>query len=255
MLAEADAWGQVAPDRTLIASCLIMPYGGRIGWIAMVLTSASHRRQGLATANLRLAIERCAAKGLIAGLDATPAGREVYAPQGFEDALLLRRLVARKPSIPREAARAASIRLFRTADDLDRAGGLDAAVFGAGRRRLLTHLRESAPARALLAQSRGRLTHGKLMGFVLARPGRQSLHIGPLVAEDDGVARALLGHALADGGGPVSIDVPTANESFLAFLAAAGFSPARPFTRMYRGATGLVGDFKRCYAIAGPEFG
>lgn len=250
MIAEGDAWGQVAPDGTLVASCLVLPYGSRIGWIAMVLTAASHRRGGLASANLREALQRCDASGLIAGLDATPAGREVYGPQGFTDALCLQRLVAERPSLRQGDGRDPAIRPLRTATDLERIARLDAGAFGAKRQALLAHLRAVAPARAHLAHA-----HGRLLGFVLARPGRTSLHIGPLVAEEDAVARALLERAVAGSEGPVSIDVPKDRGGFLAFLSRAGFAPARTFTRMFKGAPAAIGDPARCHAIAGPEFG
>jgi hypothetical protein len=248
MIANGEAWGQTTADRTLVASCLIMPYGGRIGWIAMVLTAVRHRRQGLASANLRRALELCDAQGLIAGLDATPAGREVYGPQGFAGALGLQRLVAERPSLPRGDGGGVTIRQLRAGTDLERIARLDAATFGAERLALLAYLRSSAPDRAHLARSGGRLS-----GFVLARPGRKTLHVGPLLAEDDSIARALLREAVA--GGPVSIDVPDGQRAFLAYLEDAGFAPVRRFTRMFKGAPAPVGEPARCYAIAGPEFG
>jgi Acetyltransferase (GNAT) domain/Acetyltransferase (GNAT) family len=250
MIAEGDAWGQVTPDGTLVASCLILPYGSRIGWIAMVLTAASHRRQGLASANLRLALERCEARGLIAGLDATPAGREVYGPLGFKDALCLQRLVAERPTLRQADHRDPAIRPLRTTGDLERIARLDAGAFGAKRQALLAHLRGMALERAHLAHARGRLS-----GFVLARPGRASLHVGPLVAEEDAIAQALLERAVVGSAGPVSIDVPKDRAGFLAFLARAGFAPARTFTRMFKGAPAPIGDPASCHAIAGPEFG
>jgi hypothetical protein len=250
MITDGEAWGQIAPDGRLIATSLVLPYGGRVGWIAMVLTTGSHRRLGIASANLRLAIERCEAHGLIAGLDATPVGRTVYAPLGFKDALGLHRLAATRPGAPGPARSDVAIRLLRTVADLDRVTQLDAAVFGAKRRALLTYLCESEPTRALLAHSRGRLA-----GFVLARASRAGLHVGPLVADDDAIAEALLRQATAGSAGPVSIDVPDDRQSFLAVLGDAGFAPVRPFARMFRNAPGPIGDPGRCYAIAGPEFG
>lgn len=250
MIADGLAWGQIAPEGALVATSLILAHGDRVGWIAMVLTTKSHRRLGIATANLRFALERCEERGLIAGLDATPAGREVYAPLGFADAFALQRLVAERPSAPRRGGRDVAIRPLRTAADLDWVAQMDAATFGAERRTLLMYLRESEPKRALLAESRGRLA-----GFVLARPGRHGLHLGPLAADDDSVALALLKQAVAGSAGPVSIDVPAASEGFLAALAEAGFEPVRPFMRMFRQAPEPIGDPGRCYAVAGPEFG
>src|SRR5919109_1002580 len=75
---------------------------------------------------------------------------------------------------------------------------------------------------------------GTLAGFVLGRPGRVTLHIGPLIARDPDVATALAARALPHQSGPVSIDVPDGQQAFRQRLALAGFAPLRPFTRMLR---------------------
>ena len=87
MLAEGEAIGQFTAEDELVASALILPYGERIAWIAMVLTTERFRRRGLATQNLNWAIARCRERALIAGLDATPEGSEVYRPLGFRGCL------------------------------------------------------------------------------------------------------------------------------------------------------------------------
>ena len=200
MLAAGEARGQLTAAGALVASALILPYAGRIAWIAMVLTTESHRRRGLATANLRWAIDRCAARGLIAGLDATPAGREVYAPQGFCDLWGLQRLCADHPVLPEPLHRFA-IRPMRT-DDLAAVAALDAAAFGARRDALLGFLHGCRPACAWIAQR----AEGDIAGFVLGRAGSTTLHIGPLIARDPDIATALAARALAPGseGPPVS---------------------------------------------------
>ena len=130
MLAAGDAQGQVTPTGDLVASALVLPFADRIGWIGMVLTTASHRRRGLATENLRWAIAHCEARGLIAGLDATPAGREVYAPLGFAEGFGLQRLTAEEPTLA--VPDAPGIRLLE-ASDLPAVTALDATAFGAER--------------------------------------------------------------------------------------------------------------------------
>ncbi|HSA80872.1 MAG TPA: GNAT family N-acetyltransferase, partial [Geminicoccaceae bacterium] len=207
-------------------------------------------RHGLATSNLRWAIERCRERGLLAGLDATPDGVEVYRPLGFQEVCDLRRLRAEQPGALRLPRPDVAIRLLQAARDLDAIARLDARVFGADRRRLLAYLSRSEPHRALLAQA-----EGELAGFVLARPGRVALHIGPLVAHSPAVAALLLAQALTGSTGPVSIDVPDRQSDFQALLQSAGFEPVRPFTRMVQGAPEMLGDMTGCFAIAGPEFG
>jgi GNAT superfamily N-acetyltransferase len=250
MLEDGEAIGQFSAAKQLVASALILPYGERLAWIAMVLTTASCRRRGLATSNLRWAIERCRERGLLAGLDATPDGVEVYRPLGFQEVCGLQRLRAEQPAAQQFPRGDVAIRPLQAARDLDAIARLDGRVFGADRRRLLAYLGRSEPRRALLAQA-----HGDLAGFVLARPGRVALHIGPLVAQSPTVAALLLAQALVGSSGPVLIDVPDHQSDFQALLQSAGFEPVRPFTRMVQGAPEKLGDMANCFAIAGPEFG
>jgi GNAT superfamily N-acetyltransferase len=251
MLAAGEARGQLTAAGALVASALILPYDDRIAWIAMVLTTESHRRRGLATANLRWAIDRCAARGLVAGLDATAAGREVYAPQGFADLWGLQRLRADRPALPEPAHR--HVRPMRT-DDLRAIVALDADAFGARRDALLTYLHGCRPGCAWIAHQKG-----ELAGFVLGRAGRTTLHIGPLIARDPDIATALVARALAQENAseemPVSIDVPDGQGVFRQRLIEAGFAPLRPFTRMLRGNGTASGAANLTFAIAGPELG
>ena len=248
MLGHGEAIGQFSAAGELVASALVLPYAGWVGWIAMVLTSASHRRLGLATANLRWTIERCDALGLIAGLDATPAGRAVYRPLGFADRFGLHRLEADRPADPGPGPAAGTIRPMTPAD-LQAVVALDGRIFGAERPQVLEHLLRDQPGRALVARR-----HGQLAGFVLARAGRRTLHLGPLGAPDPEVAINLVGHALDRASGPVSIDVPDAQDHFRTWLEAIGFSAQRPFTRMLRRADTNFGDPTQTFALVGPEF-
>jgi GNAT superfamily N-acetyltransferase len=250
MLEAGEARGQLTPAGALVASALILPYDGRIAWIAMVLTTESHRRRGLATANLHWAIERCAARGLIAGLDATPASREVYAPLGFVDLWGLQRLRADRPAL-QEPGHPHVIRRMRT-DDLPAAVALDAEAFGAARAPLLAYLHGCQPGCAWVAESE---RTGALEGFVLGRPGRATLHVGPLIARDTDTATALAARAIAPGSAPVSIDVPDDQSVFRQRLIQASFAPLRPFIRMLRCSNAAAVGADHIFAIAGPEFG
>jgi GNAT superfamily N-acetyltransferase len=250
MLENGEAIGQFSAAKQLVASALILPYGERLAWIAMVLTTADFRRRGLATSNLRWAVDRCRERGLLAGLDATPDGVEVYRPLGFQEVCGLQRLCAEQAVAQQLPRPDVAIRPVQAARDLDAIARLDARVFGADRRRLLAYLSRSEPHRALLAQG-----EGELAGFVLARPGRGAMHIGPLVAHSPTVAALLLAQALVGWTGSASIDVPDRQSDFLALLEGAGFQPVRPFTRMVQGASDKLGDMANCYAITGPEFG
>jgi GNAT superfamily N-acetyltransferase len=249
MLEVGEGIGQLTAEGELVASAVILPYASRLAWIGMVLTSEAFRRRGLATANLRWAIRRCEELGLIAGLDATPAGREVYRPLGFEGAFGLTRFKAEAPVATATAPEGVTLRPM-LGNDLDRVAEADADAFGAERRHLVAYLRRAAPESGWIAERGNRLE-----GFVLGRPGRLARHIGPLCAADGEIATALLARALGERREPVSIDVPDDRSILAAWLGTCGFAPVRPFVRMLKDALSVPGDPRRLFAIAGPELG
>jgi hypothetical protein len=97
---------------------------------------------------------------------------------------------------------------------------------------------------------------GAILGYVLGRPGRTAAQIGPIVAEDEDVALALLRHASAAIGGSVVIDAPDAHRGVGEWLVRSGAERQRGFMRMAFGEPekGLA-DPSRIFALAGPELG
>ena len=248
-----DAYGLTAEDEggRLIASAAILPHGDRFGWISMVLVTAVQQRRGLARWLLRHSIEALETRRLVPLLDATPAGRAVYLGLGFEDCWSLRRLVLRQRPRADGAAAAEGV-LVRPleADDWPAAIAYDRAVFGAERGALLRRLAERLPSVALIAE-RG----GEMAGMLLGRDGRVMSQLGPLVAENDAVAWALLRRAVALADAPLAIDVADRHARLGEWLGALGFTSERPLTRMIRGRTAAFDDPARLFAIAGPELG
>jgi ribosomal protein S18 acetylase RimI-like enzyme len=241
MLDMGHGWGISLGDGMLAASTLVLPYGGSFAWISMVLVHPGHRRKGFASHLLRVATADLARRGLTPVLDATPAGREVYRQEGFHDTWTFKRFSLEK-SIDTKAH--AAVRALR-AQDWDAVLAMDCAAFGASREKLLRALSARLPAAALVYEQANRIR-----GFVLGRDGRESRQLGPLVAQDAGVARALLDAALARTGAPLYID--------LADHAGAppeGFAFQRPFTRMVHGPGAPPGKEKATFLVAGPELG
>jgi len=126
----------------------------------------------------------------------------------------------------------------------------DAAAFGADRSALLQCLRGRRAPAELIAERNGRIA-----GFMLGRNGRSASQVGPLIAEDDATARALLTRALPAMEGPVYLDFADAKTETRAWLTQCGFVAQRPLTRMlYRRSMGFD-DTSRTFAVVGPEFG
>jgi hypothetical protein len=99
------------------------------------------------------------------------------------------------------------------------------------------------------------MREGTVRGFLLGRDGRSETLLGPLVAEDDATAQALLARALAGVSGPVYIDFADTKAAVRAWLETQGFTPQRPLTRMVYRRAQSFDDPARTYAVAGPALG
>lgn len=222
-------------DDRIVASGAVLPYR-EFGWISMVLTTASHRGRGLATAILRQAIETLQEGGRVPMLDATPAGEPVYRPLGF---------VGTMPIWRWRGAGSASAPFPTGPLDPAAIHALDEIAFGSPRRVVIA---------SLLARSSG-LAAVEDGSFLLARTGRTATQIGPVVARDGAAAQRLLAGALNRASGPLLIDVPEGRHEIETLLEGSGFTRERPYLRMRLGAQGAFGVPAMIHAIAGPELG
>jgi GNAT superfamily N-acetyltransferase len=262
LVAEAG-WNQVAPDwrmfldfgsvyavrdaARVFATAATLPYG-RCAWISMVLVASEQRRRSIATRLLHRCIDDIRAAGLVPVLDATPAGATVYAPLGFQAAWSFTRLFATQARVTPPPTSIA----VRPIDDSvwPALCAYDTAVFGADRSHVLARMRGRLPPANIYAERDGRIT-----GLLLGRDGRTASHLGPLIAEDDATALALLAQALSRIEGPVYVDLADAKPSIRGWLESCGFTAQRPFTRMLLGRDQSFDDVARTYAVIGPEFG
>ena len=239
-----------APDGRLVASGMVLPCGERFAWIAMILVTEKWRRRGLATAIMARALALCRDRGWVAGLDATEAGRPVYLPLGFRDVYGLSRWEA-GPVRPASPAGVGERDVVPVAEaDLPALADYDAARNGGRREGLLAHLAGRAPHLAFKVVSDGRLR-----GFLLARDGRLATQLGPLVAEDEAAAQALLAAGLAAARGPVFLDAGDHHAWLADRLPRLGFRRQRGYVRMLLGRSEPLDDPSRMVLIAGPEFG
>jgi GNAT superfamily N-acetyltransferase len=261
MALSAEAgWNQTADDWALfvrhgavlglpdaaehpIATGAILPYSENFAWISMVLVTTTWRRQRIGTRILEACCMEVARRGLVAVLDATPAGERVYRPLGFEPMFGLTRWqgqggggVSLPPGV-------------RAMSEADRAAvaATDAAAFGAPRFFLLEDFFRRAPQLAFVTDDGA--------GFLLARPGRIATQIGPIVAADERGACALLEAALGRVSGPVFLDLADRWSDLAAQIERRGFTVQRPYLRMALRHSVPFGDIARTFVVAGPEFG
>jgi len=264
-LCRASGWNQTdadwrqfltaSPEGTLVAvedgrvvgSVATLSYGP-FAWVSMVLVDPASRGRGIGTLLLERGLE-CVPGGVVARLDATPAGEGLYRRIGFVPEYGLARLVFDGAQIAFPSDRVAARPL--APDDWSAVLEMDRTSFGASRAFVLERFAAEAPACAWVVERRG-----ELRGWLVGRRGTRRDQLGPLVAADVPTALALLDACLqANAGRPFYLDVPDGQNEWRMALARIGFGVERPFLRMRRGTGAVADDRRSTFAIAGPEFG
>jgi GNAT superfamily N-acetyltransferase len=238
----------VEVEGTVVGTVTTTVYGERLAWVGMMLVDEAHRRQGVGRRLLGHALdwlERVPKVQSIA-LDATPLGQPMYERAGLVGVLGLRRYEGTVPSLAEPSGPRPIL-----PTDLPPLATLDAAVFGADRRRILRDLIVAHPTGCFLLEADG-LAHG----YACRRPGARCWYVGPLVARDAATAEVLLWSVLAPlAGQPVALDVFDANPAAVGLAGKLGLRPVRPYVRMVRGQPLPPLDVARYFASAGPEIG
>ena len=249
ILSVGEGFGVWDDDGSLVATTMTLTYGGRFSWICMVLVTASQRRQGLATRLMQCAMDLLRKRRLIAGLDGTPTGREVYRLLGFRDVYPLTRMQAERSRYVMDPSTGSGVRSLPTRS-LQEIASYDAFAFGANRLSLLENLYHRQPAMAHVA-----VRDDRIVGYVLGREGRLATEIGPLVADDPATATALANAALTVCSGPIFLDLPDHHQGLKDWLRRCGFEEQRGFYRMLHGRGTPLDNPERIFLIAGPELG
>ena len=242
-LERGAVFGLMGGEGRPLATGAILPYGNAFAWVSMVLVTAPSRRARIGTRILEACCTELTQRGLVAVLDATPAGEQVYRPLGFEPLFGLTR---RQGAGDGRGGVPAGIRLMRESD-LPVVADIDAAAFGARRSFLLENFFRRAPHLAFVTEDSE--------GFALARPGRIATQLGPIVAANEATAAALLGAALDTVTGPVFLDLCDYWKGLARELERCGLTVQRPFLRMALCHAAPFGDPARTFVVAGPEFG
>lgn len=250
MLAAGRGFGCCDSNGQWQASSLILPLGQRLAWISMVLVARQRRRSGVGTSLLKHCIGEVQSAGAVAGLDATEQGRPIYLPLGFRDLYPIARwhfdAATDVPSLPAGL----SVRPA-TAADLPRLALYDRLHTGMERPALLAHLALRQPVRAWLAED----VAGKLVGYVLGREGRTATSLGPVVADSEAIALAMIARATTAAPGPFIIDVPATHGALRNWLESQGAVSPRGYMRMTLGDSKGLDDPSHLFALAGPELG
>ena len=220
-------------------------YGRDLAWIGMMIVDSAFRRRGLGAALMSRALDHLQERGIASvKLDATPAGRPLYERLGFTAERVMERWVgvAQPGPEPGDLESGASPAWFE----------LDRFVYGIDRSRLLQRLVEDGEGAPLAVTGAADLVRG----YALARRGRSTVTIGPVIAGDAAVAVQLLDAMLARfAGQEVGLDRHRGGGLAAEVVAARGLTLRRELTRMAWGRPTAAATSLAICASTGPEFG
>lgn len=234
----------------LAGTVTTIAYGKALAWIGMMLVHPEHRRKGIATRLMQRALKYLHSRKVrCAKLDATPAGQPLYEQLGFALEWTLQRW---QRSAGLETRRELGTEETRELEEKDwpMVVAIDEAAFGARRAELLRLLlQESRRVRVWPAT-------GKLLGWGLLRPGRNSDYLGPLAcAQADGLSVLVSSLLAGSSGRSITWDIPDRNEAAKAAAGSLGFAPVRLLTRMRLGERTDASQPNTLFGIADPAVG
>lgn len=235
-------------DGKPVGTLVTVSYEESFNWMGMVLVDPSFRGKGIGTRLLQVALAYAAPIGPVL-LDATAMGQPLYTSLGFQSIGEIARLeLSFSVSIPTSTN--LLIRPMKH-NDLIPILAYDGNKVEFNRAALLYDFFQRTPRYALVAYQ-----NEQLVGYCLGRAGSRFEHLGPLVANRQEIAVALLAHALAAAPQrPLIMDIPLIHTDWQVFLLKQGFGLQRLFTRMGLGDQGQALSSLDQYAIAGPALG
>jgi len=238
-------------DGKVVGTATTSCYEDRFAWIGMVLVDHEYRKQGIGTGLLKKTIEYLDdARIATMKLDATPQGKPLYTKLGFVDEYEIERWILKRwPGAASTTQRAARATLSKI--QMEHILRLDRELFGADRSFLLRSVLKETPEFAMAVWE-----NGLPQGYAFGRRGLFADHLGPWMARNHAGAEKTLQEFLTKScRETLIVDYKKSNAMVAELLAAHGFAPARPLTRMVRGPNSYPGRPDLLCAILGPEFG
>lgn len=210
-----------------LGSAMHFPSGDDFAMLGMMVTPPRLQAKGTGSRLLRRVIGD--ARGRDLRLSATRQGYRLYESAGFvPDGLIHQHQGIAQAAQPPAPLPGMSLRPLE-ARDAGAVDAIDSHAYGACRRRILTVL--GARSETIVAER-----DGEVIGYACCRPFGRGRVIGPCVAEDPGVAIALIAHFVAAHQGSfLRFDLQQENEAISAFLATAGLGLFDRVTEMHLG--------------------
>jgi len=208
-------WVACDHDGKVLGTASWWAYGEQFGTVGLVLVDQAHQGQGIGRQLMNVVMSDAGPRVL--QLVATKAGLTLYQRCGFREHHGIRQHQGAATQIPAFVPLRDTVLRSVSLADLEAVCDLDAAAFGANRRHLVEAVFTAGGGVGVLAERNGRLA-----GFALVRQSGRGTTIGPVVAEDEALAIALIAHQLNTSGGFTRVDVPADATQLADWLEAAG---------------------------------
>jgi GNAT superfamily N-acetyltransferase len=233
-------------DGRLAGTALGWRYGPGFATLGLVIVSEAARGRGIGRALTTAVLDRLGSRTVL--LNATSDGMPLYRSLGFAPGREIRQLQGASFSPPPVAPPPGHRLRPLAPGDGAKLAALDERATGMPRQALIA---------ALLPVSEGLVLDrdGEAVGFALLRPFGRGLVIGPVVAPDEGGARALIAQGLSSRPGRfVRLDVP-AETGLPGWLRGLGLEDAGPAMGMARGTPPRPEGKARSFALASQALG
>ncbi|MDQ1037450.1 putative N-acetyltransferase YhbS [Streptomyces sp. V3I8] len=241
LLAAGTGYGIDDPGGGLVAGCVVTFYGPQdrpdLAAIGMVLVAERHARRGIGRRLMRHIVADLGTTPVT--LHATPYGRPLYEELGFK--AVGRAEMVRGRFTPGGPESGVATRPA-TAGDLAAILRLDEEVFGTDRTHMITRLP------AFSDQLRVAEEDGRIIGYAAAWPNMDSQVVGPLIARDTEVAKALVASLASRTDLPLRTDIDVRHEELLAWVKERGLAAVAFNAVMTYGIGELPGDWTRRFA-------
>jgi GNAT superfamily N-acetyltransferase len=227
----------------LVGQGVLAPYEPSSGTIAKMIVSPAMQRQGLGAKLLdALLLEADERQVSSLGLVATPFGEPLYASRGFR--------VTGEVAVFIGAPRLEPVEdVVSPIADIEQAIAFERRFVSCSRARMLRACSREAKTSAVVTSS-----DGSLRGFALLSARRPYTLVGPVIAETEPTARALIGAIFAANPGNVRIDVPVEHSALRAWLRELGLPEKGVRPEMTRGEA-LPWQVPQRFALASQAWG
>ncbi|MEO8613038.1 MAG: GNAT family N-acetyltransferase [Chloroflexota bacterium] len=229
----------LATDDELLATIIVMSYGTDLAWIGMVVTHPDYQRQGLARQIMEVGLEYAQERGIgTVMLDASQMGYPLYFKLGFQSLYKIEVFEGTGITSGNNNATRAL-----TETDIPGIIEIDTRLFGVARPEMIRDL-------AVSGQSWVLGEPGNIQGYLMTKPGSQSISIGPWYHQNPEGAEILLESLIAATPGSVlKAHIPEANTAAKAIVISHGLQFNRFVTRMVLGGE-TPGQMEQQYSVA-----